>query len=255
MIAEKLLDARTRLEEGLWKLTGGGRGIFSSEADIFAMSCGCIGAISYIQGLQFEDVEVYQDELKNLIEELSHNLGISPSVSYAQMKPGKFDLERLQAHDLCENCQQEYAGCEGKPWPDMIIFRIDDAERKRSEFHKILKYRSSFEELLREVSKSPAYVMQFNIFARTCGCVGITAVVRGIFDDDIQKNPERIVEHLTRTSEELGIKPNIVYTTLVHGTEAVAAISAQETCKECGITYEEYDIIPRPDLNVLYFKK
>ncbi|MHC1603971.1 MAG: DUF5402 family protein [Candidatus Syntropharchaeales archaeon] len=252
MIAQELLDARSKLEERLQKLTGGA-GVFASESDIFAMSCGCIGAISYIQGLQLEDVEVYHDELKNLIEDFSRNLGIFPSVSYAQMKPGKFDLERLQAHDLCDSCKKEYAGCGGKPWPDMILFKMD--EGGESAFTDILRFRSGLEELLRVISKRPAYVMQFNIFARICGCVGVTAVVRGIFGDEIQRNAEEIVEHLTRTSEEIGIEPTVVYTTFVHGTEAVAGISAQATCKACRTTYEEYEVIPRPDLDILYFEK
>jgi len=79
--------------------------------------------------------------------------------------------------------------------------------------------------------------------------------VRGIFGDEIQRNPEEIVEHLTRTSEEVGIEPTVVYTTFVHGTEAVAGISAQATCKACRTTYEEYEVIPRPDLDILYFEK
>ncbi len=252
MIAEKLLEDRKKLEERLRRLTGGAN-VFVSESDLFAMSCGCIGTISYIQGMQFEDVEIYHEELMNIIEELSLDLGIYPSVSYAQMKPGTFDLERLQAHDLCDNCQKEYAGVGGKPWPDILIFKMDNGGK--SDFTSILEYRSSIEELLREISRRPAYVMQFNIFARACGCCGTTAVVRGIFGDEINAKKDMIVSHILELSKELGIVPTMIYSMMVHGTDAVAGISAQQACEGCRTTYEEYEIIPRPDLEMLYLEK
>jgi len=113
-------EGRRTLEEELRKLVGN---IFVPEAKVFGMACGCVGFAADLRGLRSDDVEVFTEKIKSILEAISESVGIEPEFIYARKLPGSEEVVVLTTRELCERCKKEFAGSKAPPRPDIVVLK------------------------------------------------------------------------------------------------------------------------------------
>ena len=113
-------EGRRTLEEELRKLVGN---IFVPEAKVFGMACGCVGFAADLRGLRSDDVEVFTEKIKSILEAISESVGIEPEFIYARKLPGSEEVVVLTTRELCERCKREFAGSKAPPRPDIVVLK------------------------------------------------------------------------------------------------------------------------------------
>jgi hypothetical protein len=104
---------------------------------------------------------------------------------------------------------------------------------------------------LRELTGRMIHVEQVNIFSFVCGCIGFSARISGLEREDVEVFKEHILKQFEEISEVLSIKPEVVYTTIIPGTEEVLNISSRKLCDTCFDDYSRVEYAPWGDVYVL----
>jgi len=124
MISAELLKNRAGFEEKIRKLVG--RPVLLIELDIFALPCGCSGITANTRGLEVDDIEVFEPQLLPFLKEMSANLEVKPTVTFARLVPGSSIVASLNWRTLCPRCYPEFARGEGKtPRPDLYLLQFE----------------------------------------------------------------------------------------------------------------------------------
>ncbi len=127
MITETLAKNRGDLENKMRNLLA--KPVFIIEMDAFALPCGCKGTTINTRGLQYDDLEIFEDHIKKYLGETSNNLGIEPSFLFARLIPGTAEVASLNSRVLCNRCYMDFAKGNGKrPRPDIYIFNLTRRE-------------------------------------------------------------------------------------------------------------------------------
>ncbi len=124
MITSELLKNRAGFEEKLRKMIG--RPILLIELDMFALPCGCAGITANTRGLEVDDLEIFEPQMQALVKEMSANLDVKPSVTFARLVPGSSIVASLNWRVLCSRCYPDFARGEGKtPRPDLYLLQFE----------------------------------------------------------------------------------------------------------------------------------
>jgi hypothetical protein len=124
MITSELLKNRAGFEEKLRKMLG--RPILLIELDMFALPCGCAGITANTRGLEVDDLEVFEPQMKALVKDMAANLDVRPSVIFARLVPGSSIVASLNWRMLCSRCYPDFARGEGKtPRPDLYLLQFE----------------------------------------------------------------------------------------------------------------------------------
>ncbi|MBN2110111.1 MAG: DUF5402 family protein [Methanosarcinaceae archaeon] len=126
-VIEKLANNRRTLENRLQKLLA--RPVFLIEADVFALPCGCCGITINTRGLQVDDLEIFEEHIKEYLKEASEEMEIEPSFLFARLIPGTSEIASLNSRILCNRCYMDFSRGSGKsPRPDIYILELDRRE-------------------------------------------------------------------------------------------------------------------------------
>ncbi len=124
MSTTELLKNRAGFEEKLRKRIG--RPVLLIELDMFALPCGCAGITANMRGLEVDDLEVFEPQILPYLQEVSGNLGVKPTVTFARLVPGSSIVASLNWRTLCGRCYPEFARGEGKtPRPDLYLLQFE----------------------------------------------------------------------------------------------------------------------------------
>lgn len=124
MITSELLKNRAGFEEKLRKLIG--RPILLIELDMFALPCGCAGITANMRGLEVDDLDVFEPQIKGLLKEVAASLDVNPSVTFARLVPGSSIVASLNWRVLCSRCYPDFARSDGKmPRPDLYMLQFE----------------------------------------------------------------------------------------------------------------------------------
>ena len=124
MTTSELLKNRAEFEEKLRKLIG--RPVLLIELDMFALPCGCAGITANMRGLEVDDLEVFEPQILTFLHEMSSNLEVKPTVTFARLVPGSSIVASLNWRTLCMRCYPEFARGEGKtPRPDLYLLQFE----------------------------------------------------------------------------------------------------------------------------------
>ncbi|WP_319508601.1 DUF5402 family protein [uncultured Methanolobus sp.] len=122
-ITETLSKNRGELEIKLRNLLA--KPVFLIEMDAFALPCGCNGATINTRGLQYDDLEIFEEHISKYLKETSENLEIQPSFLFARLVPGTAEIASLNSRVLCNRCYMDFARGSGKkPRPDIYILNF-----------------------------------------------------------------------------------------------------------------------------------
>jgi hypothetical protein len=111
--------------------------------------------------------------------------------------------------------------------------------------------RVSIQGKLRELTGRMIHVEQVNIFSFVCGCIGFSARISGLEREDVEVFKEYITKQFEEISEALNIKPEVVYASIIPGTEEVLNISSRKLCDSCLDDYSRVEHAPWGDVYVL----
>ncbi|WP_407354773.1 DUF5402 family protein [Methanolobus sp. WCC5] len=126
-ITERLSRNRSELEGKLRELLA--KPVFIVEMDAFALPCGCKGITINTRGLQYDDLEIFEEHIKKDLEETSERLEIEPSFLFARLVPGTAEVASLNSRVLCNRCYIDFARGSGKrPRPDIYILNLTRRE-------------------------------------------------------------------------------------------------------------------------------
>ncbi len=115
---------------------------------------------------------------------------------------------------------------------------------------KIPQSRGKLESTIRKFKGAPVYITELKVFGTACGCIGMLADVRGLQTEDIEVYQEHFVDILSELSENLGLKPHLIYARTLPGSFEVVAFTARELCNRCRNDLASFEK-PRPDLILL----
>lgn len=119
-ITEILANNRGDLETKLRNLLA--KPVFIIEMDVFALPCGCKGITMNTRGLQYDDLEIFEEHICEYLKKTSENLEIEPSFLFARVVPGTAEIASLNSRVLCNRCYMDFARGTGKrPRPDIYI--------------------------------------------------------------------------------------------------------------------------------------
>lgn len=119
-ITETLAKNRGDLETKLRNLLA--KPVFIIEMDAFALPCGCKGTTINTRGLQYDDLEIFEEHINEYLKKTSEDLEIEPSFLFARLVPGTAEIASLNSRVLCNRCYMDFARGTGKrPRPDIYI--------------------------------------------------------------------------------------------------------------------------------------
>ncbi len=122
-ITDTLAKNRGDLENKLRNLLA--KPVFIIEMDAFALPCGCRGTTINTRGLQYDDLEIFEEQVREYIKRTSENLEIEPSFLFARLVPGTAEVASLNSRLLCGRCYMDFARGSGKqPRPDIYILDL-----------------------------------------------------------------------------------------------------------------------------------
>ena len=221
----KLKMHRETMEKELKRVLTAGSAI--NQLALSANACGCVALTTFPLGVNVEDIELLK--AKGFIEKLKRlaaELGVVPkNVSFQRGE--NFEILQLKVLDFCKRCEFEYEG--ERPWPDVSIIE-NRSERGHAEKDAlaVLSCRGAVEEELRRVTGFPIYVSELSVFALKCGCVGLSANIRGLRRQDLTEFP-----YFREAAQGLGVMPKIVYARFGATPSEIIGITARDTCERC----------------------
>ncbi len=115
---------------------------------------------------------------------------------------------------------------------------------------RIPESRGKLESTIRKLKGAPVYIVELKVFGTACGCIGMLADVRGLQTEDIEVYQERFAAILSEISNNLGLKPHLIYARTLPGSFEVVAFTARELCSRCKKDLTGFEK-PRPDLIIL----
>ncbi|MDG6242861.1 MAG: DUF5402 family protein [Methanolobus sp.] len=126
-ITETLARNRGELEVKMRDLLA--KPVFIIEMDAFALPCGCKGVTINTRGLQYEDLDIFEEHIRKYLKESSEGLEIEPSFLFARLVPGTAEVASLNSRVLCNRCYMDFARGSGKrPRPDIYILNLTRRE-------------------------------------------------------------------------------------------------------------------------------
>jgi hypothetical protein len=126
-ITDRLSKNRGQLENKLRNILA--KPVFLIEEDIFALPCGCCGITINTRGLQADDLEVFEEHIREYLKAASLDLDVEPSFLFARLVPGTAEIASLNSRLLCSRCYMDFARSSGKmPRPDIYILNFDRRE-------------------------------------------------------------------------------------------------------------------------------
>ncbi|WP_340819236.1 DUF5402 family protein [Methanolobus sp. WCC4] len=126
-ITETLAKNRGDLENKLRNLLA--KPVFLIELDAFALPCGCNGVTINTRGVQYDDIEIFEEHVTKHLKETSENLEVEPSFLFARLVPGTAEVASLNSRSLCNRCYMDFARGSGKqPRPDIYILNFERRE-------------------------------------------------------------------------------------------------------------------------------
>ncbi|RJS71454.1 MAG: hypothetical protein CW694_05090 [Candidatus Syntrophoarchaeum sp. WYZ-LMO15] len=238
--AELLSENREKIEKRLRELFGLGVSVF--QLSRYALGCGCTGLTVSPTGLSIDDLEVFKDRILPMVLEVSDRFDLKPGLAYA-IVGGDAGVTALHLTDYCDRCAIEYAGAGGRPRPDTYV--LENFEGGGSD-REIQDLRSSFEDLIRKKTGVPVYLLEMGVFALRCGCVGISTFTRGMRREGL----DELLDGLDEIAEGLSINSDLLYATIIPGTEEVMTLNVKQLCEECNKRYRN----PRADIYISRWK-
>jgi hypothetical protein len=122
-IVDTLAKNRGELENNLRNLLA--KPVFLIEMDAFALPCGCKGLTINTRGLQYDDLEIFEEHINEYLKKTSENLEVEPSFLFARLVPGTAEVASLNSRLLCNRCYMDFArGTGKKPRPDIYILNF-----------------------------------------------------------------------------------------------------------------------------------
>lgn len=126
-ITETLAKNRGDLENKLRNLLA--KPVFLIELDAFALPCGCRGVTINSRGIQYDDIEIFEEHISEHLKVTSENLEVEPSFLFARLVPGTAEVASLNSRLLCNRCYMDFARGTGKmPRPDIYILNFTRRE-------------------------------------------------------------------------------------------------------------------------------
>ena len=126
-VIEKIAKNRSGLENRLRNLLA--KPVLLLEADAFALPCGCCGITMNSRGIQVDDLEIFEEHIKEYLKDASIELDIEPSFLFARLIPGTSEIASLNSRVLCNRCYADFSKGTGKnPRPDIYILNLDRRE-------------------------------------------------------------------------------------------------------------------------------
>ncbi|WP_292467113.1 DUF5402 family protein [Methanolobus sp.] len=126
-ITEILAKNRGDLENNLRSLLA--KPVFIIEMDVFALPCGCKGVTVNTRGLQYDDLEIFEEHINGYLKKTSENLEIESSFLFARLVPGTAEIASLNSRVLCNRCYMDFSRGSGKkPRPDIYILNFERRE-------------------------------------------------------------------------------------------------------------------------------
>lgn len=126
-ITEILAKNRGDLENNLRSLLA--KPVFIIEMDAFALPCGCKGVTVNTRGLQYDDLEIFEEHINDYLKKTSENLEIESSFLFARLVPGTAEIASLNSRVLCNRCYMDFSRGSGKkPRPDIYILNFERRE-------------------------------------------------------------------------------------------------------------------------------
>ncbi len=120
----------------------------------------------------------------------------------------------------------------------------------RDFLNKIPESRGKLESTIRKFKGAPVYIVELKVFGTACGCIGMLADLRGLQIEDLEVYKEHFVNILSEISNNLGLKPHLIYARTLPGSFEVVAFTARELCSRCKQELASFEK-PRPDLVIL----
>ena len=120
----------------------------------------------------------------------------------------------------------------------------------RDFLNKIPESRGKLESAIRKFKGAPVYIVELKVFGTACGCIGMLADLRGLQTEDLEVYKEHFVNILSEISNNLGLKPHLIYARTLPGSFEVVAFTARELCSRCKQELASFEK-PRPDLVIL----
>lgn len=120
----------------------------------------------------------------------------------------------------------------------------------RDFLNKIPESRGKLESTIRKFKGAPVYIVELKVFGTACGCIGMLADLRGLQTEDLEVYKEHFVAILSEISNNLGLKPHLIYARTLPGSFEVVAFTARELCSRCKQELASFEK-PRPDLVIL----
>lgn len=120
----------------------------------------------------------------------------------------------------------------------------------RDFLNKIPESRGKLESAIRKFKGAPVYIVELKVFGTACGCIGMLADLRGLQTEDLEVYKEHFVNILSEISNNLGLKPHLIYARTLPGSFEVVAFTARELCSRCKSELASFEK-PRPDLVIL----
>lgn len=238
-------DICNRLKEEREKLEGEIKNIYVEQLALFSFPCNCVGIGAATKRLKMDDLS---SNLTTVIQRIAKKLNVEANIVYTQCIPKTTEVIALHASDLCERCAKEYCCVKGRPRFDVHVLEFKEEEKERK--YEISNMRRYLEEGINKagIYHSHSYVIELAIFSLRCGCAGLTAITQSLQT----MNLEITIPYMKQISMSLGIKPNIVYATVIPGTLEVKALNSRVLCKECCEKYN-YSRNRKPDTVTLLF--
>ncbi|MHC1572972.1 MAG: DUF5402 family protein [Candidatus Syntropharchaeales archaeon] len=237
---EILSSDRAKIEKRLRDLFGFNVSVF--QLSNYALGCGCTGLTVSPTGINIDDLEVFKDHIFPTVIESAHDLLLDPTIAYA-IVGGDAGVSALHLADYCDRCAVEYGGADGRPRPDTYV--IANFEGGKSDRH-LSNLRSRFENLIRERTGIPVYLLEMGVFALRCGCIGISTFTRGMRRDGL----DELLDELDKIAEELSIDSDLLYATIIPGTIEVMTLNVKHLCEDCRKRYRN----PRSDIYISRWK-
>ncbi|SFM42215.1 DUF5402 family protein [Methanolobus profundi] len=126
-ITDTLAKSRGDLENKLRNLLA--KPVFLIELDAFALPCGCKGVTINARGIQYDDIEIFEEHVNKYLKETSEDLEVEPSFLFARLVPGTAEVASLNSRILCNRCYMDFARGTGKmPRPDIYILNFTRRE-------------------------------------------------------------------------------------------------------------------------------
>lgn len=197
-----------------------------NQLALSANACGCVALTVFPLGVSAEDVELLRAKgFVKKLKKLAAELGVVPkNVSFQRGE--NFEVLQLKILDFCERCEAEYAA--ERPWPDVFVIESCKSGKGHAKKDAVLRCRGAVEEELRKITGFPIYVSELSVFALRCGCVGLSANIRGLRRQDLTG-----FQYFRAAAQSLGVTPRVVYARFGATPSDIIGITARDTCERC----------------------